>query len=205
MTLRAAEPLVRATLWLVVAAVALVPLGVAVASPLQASRDALWITGGLAGVLALVLLFLQPLLIGGLLPLVRGLAQRRWHRWIGLAITGLVVLHVAGLYLTSPEDIVDALLLVSPTPFAVYGVIGFWAVIVTACLAAFRRRLRPRLWQVVHSVLAATIVVASVVHAVLIEGVMGDMSKLVLSVFTLAAGGAVLLKTVLGRRLATGR
>jgi predicted ferric reductase len=205
MTRQGAKPLVRTALWLVVAAVALVPLGVAAASPLQASRDALWVAGGMAGVVALALLFVQPLLISGVLPWMQGLAQRRWHRWIGTAITGLVVLHVGGLYLTSPEDITDALLLVSPTPFAVYGVIGFWAVILTACLAAFRRRLRPRLWQAVHSVLAAAIVVGSVVHAVLIEGVMGDMSKLVLSVFSVAAAGAVLLKVALGRRLAAGR
>lgn len=202
MTQREAEPLVRAVFWLVVAAVAAVPLGVAVASPLQASRDALWIAGGMAGVLALVLLFLQPLLIGASLPAMHNLVQRRWHRWIGVAITALVVLHVGGLYLTSPEDIVDALLLVSPTPFAVYGVVGFWAVILTACLAVFRRRLRPRVWQVAHAALAAVIVVGSVVHAVLIDGVMGEVSKLVLSVFTLGVAGAVLGKAVLGHRLA---
>ncbi|BDA84205.1 hypothetical protein Sa4125_17470 [Aureimonas sp. SA4125] len=185
------------------AGVAVVPLAVALASPLQASRDALWIIGGMAGVVALVLLLLQPLLISGLLPLGHALAQRRWHRWVGAAITGLVVLHVGGLYLTSPEDIVDALLLASPTPFAVYGVIGLWAVILTACLAAFRRKLRPRLWQAAHSVLAVAIVIGSVVHAVLIDGVMGQTSKQVLCVFIVVAAGAILSKAVLGRRIVT--
>ena len=205
MTRPGADGLVRSAIWLGAAAVVVAPVAVALASPLQASRDAMWIVGGMAGVLALALLFLQPLLIGGILPGLDGPSPRRWHRWIGSAVAGLVLLHVGGLYLTSPEDITDALLLVSPTPFAVYGVIGLGAVILTAGLAAFRRGLGPRLWRIAHLALAATIVVASVVHAILIDGVMGEMSKLVLSVFALVAAGAVLVKAMLGRRLAASR
>ena len=185
-------PAAKVVCWIFASAIAVVPLGVAAASPLQASRDLMWIVGGMAGVAGLSLLFFQPVLITGLSPSSQA---RRWHRWIGLAVLLLVLLHVLGLYLTSPEDITDALLLVSPTPFAVYGVMGLISVLLTACLAAFRKRLSRRTWQIAHMFLAAIIVVGSIVHALLIEGVMGDTSKLILCVFLALATIGALLRT----------
>ena len=61
-----------------------------------------------------------------------------------------VVIHVAALWITSPPDVVDALLFASPTPFSAWGVIAMWAVFAAALLAALRRRLRlrPRTWRI---------------------------------------------------------
>jgi predicted ferric reductase len=176
--------------WLLIASVAIVPLGIAAASPLLASRDAMWIVGGMAGVVALALLFLQPVLISGFLPS----RERRWHRWIGTVVVLLVLLHVAGLYVTSPEDIADALLLVSPTPFAVHGVMALVGIILAACLACFRTRLSRGIWQIVHTMLAVIVVIGSIVHAILIEGVMGETSKLVLCIFLSIATAAAVRK-----------
>ena len=188
-----------------VLAIAVVPVVVAAASPLQASRDAVWILGGMAGVVALALLFLQPILMSGLLPQLRAATRRRWHRLVGSAVVVLVLAHVLGLYLTSPEDITDALLLVSPTPFAVYGVMGLVAVLLTGCLAAFRKRLSLRVWRIGHLALAAVIAVGSIVHAVLIEGVMGELSKLALCLAVGVATAAVILKTMAGARRSPDR
>jgi predicted ferric reductase len=188
-------PVARAACWTLAFAIAFVPLGIAAASPLQASRDLMWVVGGMAGVAGLSLLFLQPFLMAGLSPSSPSPRARRWHRWVGLSIVLLVLLHVLGLYLTSPEDITDALLLVSPTPFAVYGVLGLVGVVLTACLAAIRKALPRRTWQIAHSILAAVIVVGSIVHALMIEGVMGDTSKLVLCVFLALATIAAIIRT----------
>jgi predicted ferric reductase len=193
----AADGLARPFAWLLIGAVVAVPVIVAAASPLQASRDEIWVLGGMSGVVALALLFLQPVLIGRF-RLLKGLQERRWHRWIGAAIVMLVAIHIGGLYVTSPEDITDALLLVSPTPFALYGVIGLAGVILTTALALFRKRLADGVWQIAHTILAVAIVGGSVVHALLIEGAMGETTKLVLCLFLVAATTGVVLKSAFG-------
>lgn len=139
---------------LAIAAVATIPVVAAAASPLQRGREFLWVIGGMAGVVALSLLFVQPLLTATapvLMPAARGL---RWHRWGGIAIVAAVALHIGALYAYSPEDVMDALLLVAPTPFSLYGVISLWCLVLTAILAAMRRRLRlsHRNWRIAHSV-----------------------------------------------------
>ena len=100
-----------------------------------------------------------------------------------------MIIHVAGLWITSPPDVVDALLFRSPTPFSAWGVVAMWAVFASTLLAALRWRLRlgPRLWRLCHTALAAVIVVGTVVHAVLIEGTMGTASKFFLCALVLAA------------------
>jgi hypothetical protein len=106
-----------------------------------------------------------------------------------------VALHVLGLWLTSPPDVVDALLFRSPTPFSAWGVIAMWAVFASALLAALRRRLRlrPIVWRLCHLTLAAVIVVGGVVHAMLIEGTMGMASKAALCALVLAAASKVIV------------
>jgi predicted ferric reductase len=128
-------------------------------------------------------------LIGGYLPALPGRIGRRAHRWIGGALVALVVIHVAGLWITSPPDMIDALLLTSPTPFSPFGVLAMWIIFAVALLAALRRRLglRPRTWRIVHLSLAIVIVVATVVHALLIEGAMEMISKAALCALVLAA------------------
>ncbi|MEM7522843.1 MAG: ferric reductase-like transmembrane domain-containing protein [Pseudomonadota bacterium] len=179
---------VRAVLiWGVLAAALVGPLAVAATSPLLAWRDAVYIIAGFAGVFAMALLVLQPLLAGGYLP---GLATRRGrlaHRYVGLTLVAAVVVHVAGLWLTSPPDVVDALLFVSPTPFSAWGVIAMWALLAAALLAVLRRRLRPRVWRIGHTALVALTVGSSIVHAMLIEGTMGSVSKAALCALAFGA------------------
>lgn len=174
-------------IWLALALIAAIPVVFAMASPLLAWREPIYIAAGIAGVLALVLLLLQPLLAAELLPGLGRRKSRRIHRWTGIALVALVIAHVAGLWITSPPDVIDALTFTSPTPFAVWGVIAMWAVFATATLAILRRRLRYRLWQAAHVGLGLVIVVGTVLHVVLIEGTMEWFSKLALSAAVLAA------------------
>lgn len=167
---------------------------IAALSPLQASRNTAYIIASLAGIVALGILALQPLLARGHAPEVHAGRQRRWHRVLGGGLVLAVVLHVGGLYLTSAPDTLDALLLVSPTPFSIYGVTAMWAIALTALLASVRRKLGmpPKLWRGLHTILGITIVVATVIHAVQIEGAMGWWSKIGLSGAALVAFGWVL-------------
>jgi MYXO-CTERM domain-containing protein len=174
-------------IWVALAAAVCVPLAAAAASPLLAWRGPVYILAGFAGIVGLGIMLFQPLLIGGYLPGLSGRIGRRAHRWIGGALVAAVVIHVAGLWITSPPDMIDALLLVSPTPFSPFGVIAMWAILAVALLAALRRRLRPRTWRIAHVSLAIVIVAGTAIHAILIEGAMETASKAVLCALVLAA------------------
>jgi predicted ferric reductase len=189
-------------IWAAVAVALVVPVVAAAASPLLAWRDPVYVAAGFAGVIALGLLLLQPLLVGGYLPGLRMRLRRRLHAWVGGLLVLAVVVHVAALWLTSPPDVVDALLLRSPTAFSAWGVVAMWALFATALLAALRERLRLRLmvWRLCHVALAVVIVVGSVVHAMLIDGTMEIVSKLALSALVVAAAA----KVILDLRLLTG-
>lgn len=181
--------------WVGVIAVMVVPVAIAAFSPYLASRSVAYVVGGFAGIVCLSAFFLQPLLPADYLPGTMGPAGRRMHRWIGAAIVLAVALHVAGLYVTSPSDTMDALLLVSPTPFSVYGVTAMWGVVVTTILVLFRRRLRRRyaIWRLVHNVVGAVVVVATVVHALQIEGAMEPVSKWMLCLAVVVSTSVALL------------
>jgi predicted ferric reductase len=182
--------LVRVTLiWVALAAAVCVPLAAAAMSPLLAWRNAVYILAGFAGIVALGVMLVQPLLIGGYLPGLSGRIGRRAHHWTGGALVVAVVIHVGGLWITSPPDMIDALLFTSPTPFSPFGVIAMWAIFAVAFLAALRRRLglRAQSWRIVHMPLAIVIVAGSVVHAMLIEGTMETISKAALCALVLAA------------------
>lgn len=166
----------RPLIWAGTAALVLPAVWVAATSPLLAWRDPVYIAAGLAGVLALAVMLFQPLLMSGLLP--RG---ARVHRGLGLALVVLIVTHVAGLWLTSPLDVVDSLLLRSPTPFALWGVIAMWAAFAAAGLALARRRVPLRAFRAGHTALVSVVVSCTVAHALLIEGTMGTITKLALS------------------------
>ena len=160
--------------WLIRAgllAVLLVPAIAAAFSPYLEFRDPIYIIAGFAGIAALALLTLQPVLMLG--------GARRWHIWGGVALVLAVVAHVCGLWLTSPPDVIDALLLRSPTPFSVWGVIAMAAVFAAALWAMFRRRLGPKRFRSGHGVLVALAVGATVPHAWQIEGTMEEASKFI--------------------------
>jgi len=174
-------------IWAALAAAVCVPIAAAAASPLLAWRGPVYILAGFAGIIALGLTLVQPLLIAGYLPGLSAYRGRRVHHWTGGALVVAVVLHVGGLWITSPPDMIDALLFASPTPFSPFGVIAMWAIFAVALLAAFRRRLqlRPQTWRRVHMCFAVVIVIGAVLHAVLIEGTMETISKLALCVLVL--------------------
>ncbi len=160
------------------------PVVLAAYSPYLAFRSAVYITGGFAGIFALAILLVQPLLARGFLPGLAGRRGRSVHRAIGIFLVLAVFAHVAGLWLTSPPDVIDALLFRSPTPFSVWGVVAMWAVFAAGTLAVFRHRLwlTPIVWRRVHKTLVLVVVVGSVVHALLIEGAMEPWSKALLCV-----------------------
>ncbi len=164
-----------------------VPLALAAASPLLAWRDPVYILAGFAGIAAMSLLLVQPLLARARLPGLNVRQSRTVHRATGAALVAGVVVHVTGLWVTSPPDVVDALLFRSPTPFSAWGVIAMWAVFAAAMLAVFRRRLRPRLWRAAHLGMALVIVTGTVVHALQIEGTMETVSKVALCALVIAA------------------
>jgi hypothetical protein len=196
-----------ALIWAALAAVICVPIAAAAASPLLEWRGPVYILGGFAGIIALGILLVQPLLIGGYLPGPSPYRRRRAHLWIGGVLVGAVVVHVAGLWITSPPDMIDALLFTSPTPFSAFGVIAMWAIFAVALLAALRRRLglRPRTWRIAHTLLAVVIVVGSVVHGLLIEGAMETVSKAALCALVLAAAIKVIADLRVWRKRAAAR
>ena len=180
---------IKALIWLALVIAVLVPIVIAVNSPLLQWREPVYVVAGFAGVLAMALLLIQPLLVKGYLPGLQGALGKRMHRWVGAGLFVAVLVHVLALWITSPPDVVDALLFRSPTPFSVWGVIAMWAVIAAAALAAFRRRLqlRVRQWRLAHTILVVIVVAGSVIHALLIEGTMGLLSKALLCFLVLAA------------------
>lgn len=193
--------------WLALAIAVAVPVAVAAASPYLAGRNVAYVVAGFAGIVSLAILLVQPLLGAGYLPGLPLPRARRWHRWTGAALVAGVGLHVGGLYLTSAPDTLDALLLVSPTPFSVYGVLAMWGVVATAGLVVLRHRLglRPMVWRVVHNALALVVVVATAVHALQIEGTMGAGSKWALCIAVLAITGGVLFDLRVRRPLRRAR
>lgn len=185
----------KATLiWAVLAAAVCVPIAAAATSPLLAWRGPVYILAGFAGIIALGLMLVQPVLIAGYLPGLSAYRGRRAHHWIGGALVVAVVVHVGGLWITSPPDMIDALLFASPTPFSPWGVIAMWAIFAVALLAALRRRLGlgPRTWRIAHMFLAVVIVVGSAVHVILVEGAMETVSKTALCALVLAAAMKVM-------------
>lgn len=176
-------------IWMALVAAIAVPVTIAGASPLLAWRDPIYIAAGFAGVIAMALLLLQPLLAGGYLPGLPARRGRKVHFWVGVGLVAAVAFHVIGLWLTSPPDVVDAFLFRSPTPFSAWGVVAMWAAFAAAAVALIRRRLhlRPVVWRLCHTTLVTVVVIGSVVHAMLIEGTMGTVSKAALCALVLGA------------------
>jgi hypothetical protein len=198
---------VRVTLtWAALAIAICVPIAAAAMSPLHAWRGPIYIVAGFAGIVGLGLMLVQPLLIGGYLPGLSGYRGRRVHHWTGGALVVAVVIHVGGLWFSSPPDMIDALLFRSPTPFSPWGVIAMWAIFGVALLAALRRRsgLRPRTWGMAHMALAVVIVMGTVVHGILIEGTMEIVSKVALCALVVVAASKVMVDR-LRRKRATSR
>lgn len=177
-------------IWAALVLAVTVPLAFAATSEYLAYRDPIYIAGGFTGVVALCLVLVQPLLASGWLPGLPLLRGRKVHRVVGVLLVVAVVLHVAGLWLTSPPDVEDALLLRAPTPFSVWGVLAMWALFVAALLVVFRRRFSPLAWRIIHTSLVGVVVLGGVIHAMLIVGTMETTSKALLCGFVVVATAA---------------
>lgn len=187
-----------ALVWTALVLAIAVPLIAAAQSPLLQWREPIYIIAGFSGIIGLALLLVQPLLITGL---VSGAAARRLHIWTGTGLVFAVGVHVAGLWLTSPPDVVDVLLFRSPTPFSAWGAVAMWALFATAILAAARKQVGLRVWRLGHTAAAVVIVTGTVVHAWLIEGAMEDVSKGALCLLVLGAGAWALRRRQVWRML----
>ncbi|MEP6193491.1 MAG: hypothetical protein ABJ231_06345 [Nitratireductor sp.] len=73
-------------------------------SPLLQWHQPIYIAGGFAGIVALATMLCQPLLMGGYLPGLPARQGKSVHRVVGTVVVLLVVVHVAGLWITSPPD-----------------------------------------------------------------------------------------------------
>ena len=166
-----------------------IPIAIAASSPLLQYREPVYIVAGFAGILAMALLLIQPLLLTSVLPGATGRRGRKIHLWVGIGLLITVVVHVVGLWITSPPDVVDALLFRSPTQFSIWGVIAMWSVLAAAILGIFRRRLaiKAQVWRLTHTLVTSVVVIGTVIHALEIDGAMGTVSKLVMSGFVLLA------------------
>lgn len=187
------KPATSTLIWLALTLAVIVPIAVAVRSPLLAWREPVYIAAGFAGVFAMALLLVQPLLAGGYLPGLPARRGRRVHRIVGAGLVLAVIVHVAGLWITSPPDVIDVLLVRSPTPFSLWGVIAMWGVFAAAFLSLVRRRLGLRVWRIAHTSVVGIVVATSAVHAILIQGTMGTVSKTVLCLLAIVATAKVII------------
>ncbi|MEP5731812.1 MAG: ferric reductase-like transmembrane domain-containing protein [Sulfitobacter sp.] len=194
MSLRAVR---RGLAWGALVLVVLVPVAVAATSPLLAWRDPIYILAGFAGIFAATLLVVQPLLAQGKMPGVHLIQARRLHRWVGMLLVLAVIVHIVGLWITSPPDVIDVLLFRAPTLFSIWGAIAMWAVLGTAFLAVTRKklRLRPRVWRLIHLALAVVIAGCTLAHAAPIQGTMGPISKYLLGALIVIAVGQLFLSS----------
>ena len=185
-------------IWTLIAVAMTAPVAVAAFSPLLQWRDGIYIAAGFAGIVGLSLLLVQPLLAMNALPGLTPRRSRQVHGWVGAALVVAILIHVGGLWITSPPDVIDVLLLRSPTPFSLWGVAAMWAAFASAALVVGRRRwrLRPAIWRSLHIALANVIVGGTVVHALLIEGTMGTASKWAVSVIVILATAVIATRRI---------
>src|SRR5258705_9060589 len=114
--------LARVTLiWAALAAAICVPIVAAAASPLLEWRGPVYILAGFAGIIALGLMLVQPLLIAGYLPGPSAYRGRRAHHWFGGPWVGAMGFHLGAFWLPIPPGIFGALPFPSPTPFPPWG------------------------------------------------------------------------------------
>src|SRR4051812_50103656 len=91
-----------ALIWATLAAVICVPIALAMTSDLLRWRGTIYILAGFAGIFALGLLLVQPLLIAGYLPGFSAYRARRAHHWTGGALVTAGGGHGGGVLVAKP-------------------------------------------------------------------------------------------------------
>ena len=184
-------------IWTALLAALLVPIVAATTSPLLEWRDPIYIAGGFAGIAALSLVALQPLLAAEVVPGLTRPRAGRIHLWTGGALVAAVILHVTGLWITSPPDVIDALTFTSATPFSVWGVLAMWLLFAAAALVMLRRRLglSPKTFKTLHKTLVTLVALGTILHIIPIEGTMEPITKSVALIVLAAALGNALMRT----------
>jgi len=152
-----------------------VPLFLALTDRHLAGASAALVLSTTAGTLAASALAMQPLL-----------ARRRriaGHQILGAAVLCLVLVHVAALFVESPEDAWFALSPDGPTR-ARMALIATIALVCVVALGALRTRLpiSPATWRLLHAYLAVVVIVLGIGHAVLTDGALDDAGTKVLLV-----------------------
>src|SRR5258707_5850792 len=109
--------LARVTLiWALLAAAVFVPIAAAAASPLLEWRGPVYILAGFAGMVALGLMLVQPLLIGGYLPGLPAYRGPRAHHLIGGALVVAARVFARGPWRPQAPATNDRPRVCSPTP-----------------------------------------------------------------------------------------
>jgi predicted ferric reductase len=174
---------VRRALLGVAAVLLALPLAVALTDGHLAGQSAALVISTAAAALAVSALALQPLLAGT--------GRLRWHRMLGAVALGLVLLHLGGLYIESPEDTLFALSLDGPTRGRM-AALATAALIAVVALGVLRARLpmAGATWRVLHGFLAALVIFLGFGHAVLTDGALdGFGTPLLLAFATVALVG----------------
>ncbi|MEO0543903.1 MAG: ferric reductase [Pseudomonadota bacterium] len=189
----------RLVIWMAIASAIAFALMTSARSPLLQWRDPIYQLASFAGIGALVLMIFQPLSAVGFVPGFSQRAGRRIHFFLGVAVVALVIVHVGALWVTSPPDVIDALLFVSPTQFSIWGVGAMWAIFGAALVTILRRSLsfRYRTWSRLHVALVSVAVAGTVVHIALIDGLIETVAKIAICVVVV---GTLLVSLVRRRR-----
>lgn len=141
-------------------------------SHLAGASPALVLSTG-AGALAVSALVLQPLLARG-----RRISR---HQILGSVALCLVLVHVAALFVESPEDARFALSQDGPTRarMALIATIALFGVVALGALRS-RLPLSPGAWRVLHAYLAVVVLSLGIGHAVLTDGALDGVGTVVL-------------------------
>lgn len=144
---------------------------------LQAGPASLVVSAVTAAV-ATVLIAFQPVL--ALLARTRPVVFRG-HWMLGLLALGLVLAHIAALWVLSPDDVLFAISLDGPTR-ARMAVLATLSLVIVVVLGAVRRwsRVAPQGVQILHSFFAALTLLLGVGHAVLTDGALDGPGTVVL-------------------------
>ena len=177
---------------------AAVPVTLALTDRHLAGASAALAISTVAGSLAVAALAVQPLLARA-----RRLGR---HQILGAVVLSLVLVHVAALFVESPEDARFALSPDGPTR-ARMALIATLALFGVVALGALRTRLplHPGTWRVLHAYLAVVVLALGVGHAVLTDGALDGAGTVVLVLLGAAGLLGVPAAHVARTRRARGR